>query len=94
MEKAKNSKIEILREKINKIMNEKSEYSGSQLSGTKEVKHIHEIEVLQLELEMQNEELRQAGEQATIDARKYADLYDFAPSGYFTLTNNGVIRVC
>ncbi len=54
-------------------------------------KLIHELEVHQVELEMQNEELILAQEQATIASEKYIELYDFAPSGYFTLSPKGEI---
>jgi PAS domain S-box-containing protein len=53
---------------------------------------VHELEVHQIELEMQNEELRRAREELTLSRKKYTDLYDFAPSGYFTFDANGVIR--
>jgi PAS domain S-box-containing protein len=52
---------------------------------------VYELQVHQTELEMQNEELRNA-QHALAQARdKYADLYEFAPLGYFTLDRNGVI---
>jgi len=40
---------------------------------------------------MQNEELVLAKEQAEIATEKYTELYDFAPSGYFTLSKEGEI---
>ena len=52
---------------------------------------IRKLEFHQIELEMQNEELRLAKEQAVFDAEKYATLYDFAPTGYFTLSKEGDI---
>lgn len=51
----------------------------------------HELEVQQIELEMSNEALRQAHDEADALHRKYADLYDFAPIPYFTLDAQGVI---
>jgi PAS domain S-box-containing protein len=53
---------------------------------------IHELEVHQIELEMQGEEFRQARDDAEAALEKYADLYDFAPVGYFTLDHEGIIR--
>ena len=45
----------------------------------------------QKELEAQNEELRTLRQQAERSERKYLDLYDHAPAGYFTLAPNGKI---
>ncbi len=57
-----------------------------------ETRHaLHELKVHQIELEMQNEELRRA--QAELDAARarYFDLYDLAPVGYCTLSEQGLI---
>jgi len=55
------------------------------------LKLIHELEVHQIELEMQNEELLIAKEKAELEEEKYTGLYDFAPSGYLSLTKLGDI---
>jgi two-component system sensor histidine kinase/response regulator len=52
---------------------------------------IHELEIHQLELEMQNDELQLAKAAAQIAKSKYLELYDNAPSGYFTLSKSGDI---
>jgi len=52
---------------------------------------LHELEVLRHELEMQNAELRQARDKAEAAMEKYADLYDFAPVGYFIIGRKGTI---
>ncbi|HAI69378.1 MAG TPA: hypothetical protein DCM38_08080, partial [Gammaproteobacteria bacterium] len=52
---------------------------------------LHELQVHQIELEMQNDELRKANEQISILHKKYADLYHFAPTGYCTLDQQGQI---
>ncbi len=54
-------------------------------------KLMHELQVHQIELEMQNEELREANETAEMALKKYTMLYDFAPMGYFTLNAEGSI---
>ena len=52
---------------------------------------LHELQVHQIELEMQNAELRQARDALEVALENFTDLYDFAPSGYFTLAATGAI---
>lgn len=52
---------------------------------------LHELQVHQIELEMQNEELQQVRNELEAAAEKYCDLYDFAPVGYVTLDTSGTI---
>lgn len=54
-------------------------------------KLIHELQVHQIELEMQNEELNRAREEVEEVLAKYTDLYDFAPVGYLTFDEKGLI---
>ncbi len=52
---------------------------------------LHELRVHQIELQMQNEELRRAHVELDLARSRYFDLYDLAPTGYFTLSAPGVI---
>jgi two-component system CheB/CheR fusion protein len=53
---------------------------------------VHELQVHQIELEMQNEELQKARAESEAGLRRYTDLYDLAPVGYLTLNSDGAIQ--
>jgi PAS domain S-box-containing protein len=52
---------------------------------------VHEMHVYQIELEMQNDELRKTQQELEESLSRYTDLYDYAPVGYLTFDKNGVI---
>lgn len=52
---------------------------------------VHELQIHQVELDMQNKELRRSQGETEAALAKYADLYDSAPIGYFTFNTQGVI---
>ncbi len=52
---------------------------------------LHELRVHQIELEMQNEELRRTQRELEASRIRYFDLYDLAPMGYFTISEQGLI---
>ena len=51
----------------------------------------HELQVYQIELEMQNEELRKSSNELEDSRDRYSRLYDFAPIGYLTISEKGLI---
>ncbi len=53
---------------------------------------VHDLRTHQIELEMQNEELRRARDELESSRNQYAELYDFAPIGYFTIDAQGLIE--
>jgi len=53
---------------------------------------VHDLQVHQIELEMQNEELFNTQELLNESLEKYADLYNFAPVGYITMGRDGLIQ--
>jgi PAS domain S-box-containing protein len=83
-----------LRQKAEAMLKIRSKNAPTASEKTKEIDTlnlIHELEVHQIELELLNEELQLGRQQAELTAKKYTSLYDFAPSGLFTLTMDGNI---
>jgi PAS domain S-box-containing protein len=61
------------------------------LSSAEAKRLVHELQVHQIELAMQNEELRGTQGQLESSRARYFDLYDLAPVGYFTISEKGLI---
>ena len=83
-------KDELRRQAEERLAKEKTEVEFD-LSPEETQKTLHELQVHQIELEMQNEELRRAQEQLEALRARYFDLYDLAPVGYMTLSEQGLI---
>ena len=75
----------MLREKAEKLLKMKQKKEEAALKEIDVNKLLHELQVHQIELEMQNEELRQAYETAETALKKYTMLFDLAPMGFFSL---------
>ena len=52
---------------------------------------LHELQVHQIELEMQNEELLSSQQELEASRTRYYELYNFAPVGYLTISDKGII---
>jgi PAS domain S-box-containing protein len=81
-----------LRRKAEAKMSKRKKAVASPMTEADTLRLVHELEVHQIELELQNEEL--VGAQAELEAllHQYTGLYDFAPAGYFTLARDGMIN--
>jgi signal transduction histidine kinase/CheY-like chemotaxis protein len=90
-DKISKSDIDSLREKAIALLSSKNIGFIPIDSEEDKLRLIHELEVHQIELELQNEELQQAKSIALASADKYKELYDFAPTGFFTLSKTGEI---
>ncbi|MEI8376555.1 MAG: histidine kinase dimerization/phospho-acceptor domain-containing protein [Planctomycetota bacterium] len=53
---------------------------------------LHELQVKQIELEIQNDELCRAQGEVEASRARYFDLFDLAPVGYFTISGQGLIQ--
>jgi PAS domain S-box-containing protein len=80
-----------LRKRAERRLRETGEREAGELTLGEANKLLHELRVHQIELEMQNEELRSAQVEIEESRLKYSDLYDFAPVGYLTMDKKGLI---
>ena len=80
-----------LRREAERQLNEKHRKNAESLKEADMNKLVHELQVHQIELEMQNEELRQAYEVAESVSKKYILVFELSLVGYFTLDSDGTI---
>jgi PAS domain-containing protein len=92
-EKAESNQWDGLRHQAeNRLKNCRSDLIGSTNGDSKDaLALVHELQVHQIELEMQNEELRHSKLETENALMKYSDLYDFAPIGLFAFDARGLI---
>ena len=85
-----NNKYADLRRRTQVLLNS-SPNNPSALPDDEIKRLVHELNTYQVELELQNEDLRQAQIELEISMHRYTDLYDFAPIGYLTISDKGII---
>ncbi|MCX6237895.1 MAG: PAS domain-containing protein [Bacteroidia bacterium] len=91
MKKDNQSAAAILRQKAEELLRKNILETGSLFSDIDALKISHELEVYHIELQLQNDELMLAKSSERDATEKYTELYDFAPSGYFTVSKEGNI---
>jgi two-component system, cell cycle sensor histidine kinase and response regulator CckA len=80
-----------LRRRAEERLRKQPPETGQARTGADIQRLVHELQVHQVELEMQNEELKWARDEMEAGLEKYSDLYDFAPVGFLTLDREGTI---
>lgn len=74
-----------------KMQREQGKIVATSISAVDAQRLIQELQIHQIELEMQQEELLRAQEELEASRLCYFDLYDLAPVGYFTISEQGII---
>jgi two-component system cell cycle sensor histidine kinase/response regulator CckA len=82
-------KFELLRKQAEELFQKQPDLAPETPSGILDL--IHELRVHQAELEIQNEELQRAQKELSTLHQEFESLYEFAPCGYLTLNNKGII---
>jgi hypothetical protein len=90
-EENNHTEAEMLRKKAEDQLKQKQENTNQWNVESDIKKLVHELQVHQIELEMQNEELLEANVIAETALKKYTMLFDLSPMGFFTLDVNGII---
>jgi len=83
-------KIQQLREQAEKILKESTSQKHD-IPVSEFNRIIHDLKVYQIELELQNEELRNTQKQLVESRNRFAQLYNQTPAGYVTLNQNSII---
>ena len=94
MKKAKGDSISAaeLRRRAEELLRQSRTEAPSPATAQDSQRLLHELQVHQIELEIQNEELVDAQQTLEETLEQYTELYDFAPVGYFTVEHDGTIR--
>ena len=79
-------------QKKSEAMLSKSGVDIARMSGIDIEKLVFEFQVHQIELELQNEELKQAHQELSASRDDFAKIYNLSPVAYLTLNEQGVIK--
>src|SRR6185369_5478250 len=82
-----------LRRRAEELFRAKTAAEPSPGTAEESLRLLHELQVHQIELEMQNAELCQALDEVDRALEQYSDLFDFAPVGYLTLDRDRAILI-
>ncbi|MCF8351732.1 MAG: PAS domain S-box protein, partial [Bacteroidales bacterium] len=82
------SKTNQLRQKVEKLLQERGRVENFRKYAHKLERLIEELNVYQIEMDLQNEELRKSEENHHIEKEKYNDLFEFSPESLITLDKN------
>ena len=80
-----------MRERAEQLLAEGGRALSGELGVRDALALLHELEVHQVELELQNEELRRVQVEQQLSMERYSDLFEFAPVGYVSLTPDAKI---
>ncbi|MCK9372972.1 MAG: HD domain-containing protein [Sulfuricurvum sp.] len=80
-----------LRHKAEEIVSANEQHDSKAISPEETSRLLHELQVHQIELEMQNDELCQIQNKLDDERNNYFNLYDLAPVSYYTLSTEGII---
>ncbi len=85
-----NTFFSILRKRAQAVLEERPQKTDMLNEDLRKL--VHELGTYQIELELQNEDLRNAQLELEISRKRYIDLYDFAPVAYLSVDSKGMIR--
>ncbi|MFO7653694.1 MAG: PAS domain-containing protein, partial [Candidatus Krumholzibacteriia bacterium] len=78
-------------EAMSRILAAKSPENLESMSAEETWRLVHDLQVHQIELEMQNEELRRAHAELELAKSRYFELFDVAPVGYVVIDEDGLV---